>query len=183
MDNGNYLIALPTELLVYIFSFLLAVRDKVKLLYVSKRIRSATEVPSLWKEPFVWPYYESREECCVSDLLKTCGRYIKTLSFPDHAPPLQTLVRNCHNVVELTLPKTKLDRVQVGKVIQHMQGLQKLDVEWSFGLMRLLVISNQLKELTVRWLEDNYCPENFRKLTISLNLFLFMLTGKDLKFN
>ena len=66
MDNGNYLIALPTELLVYIFSFLLAVRDKVNLLYVSKRIRSATEVPSLWKELFVWPYYESREECCVS---------------------------------------------------------------------------------------------------------------------
>ena len=85
-------------------------------------------------------------------------------------------------MVELTLPKTKLDRVQVGKVIQHMQGLQKLDVEWSFGLMRLLVISNQLKELTVRWREDNYCLENFRKLTISLNLFLFMLTGKDLRF-
>jgi len=51
-------------------------------------------------------------------------------------------------VLELNLPKTRLDRVQVGKVMQHMQLLQKLDVEWSFGLMRLLVISNQVKELT-----------------------------------
>jgi len=80
-------------------------------------------------------------------------------------------------VVELSLPKTRLDRVQVGKVIQHMQLLQKLDVEWSFGLMRLLVISNQVKELTIR------CREKIsQKFAISLNLFLFLLTGKDLKF-
>jgi len=171
----------PTELLVYIFSFLHSVRDKLTLFYVSKRIRSVIEVPSLWREPFVWPYYESREEFCVNNLLKTCGRYVKTLSFPDHAPPLQTFVRNCHNVVELSLPKSKLDREQIGKVIRYMQQLQKLDVEWSFGLMRLLVISNQIKELTIRWCEQIKYPGNSRKFTISVNLFLFLLTGKNLK--
>ena len=179
-DKRNYLVAFPTELLVYIFSFLLAVRDKINLLYVSKRIRSVAEVPSLWRE-LVWSYYDSREERYVSTFLSTCGRSIKTLSFPDHVPPLQTLIRYCHNVVELSLPKTELDRVQVGKVIQHMQRLQKLDVEWSFGLMRLLVISNQLEELTIRW-RKTVSIGNFRKFKISLNLFLYLLTGRDLKF-
>ena len=45
------LVDLPTELLVYIFSFLSAVRDKVALCV--SRIRSAIEVPLLWME-FVW---------------------------------------------------------------------------------------------------------------------------------
>ena len=139
---------LPTELLVYTFSFLSAVRDKVALYYVSRRIRSAIEVPSLWKK-FVWSY-DSREERCVSDFLQTYGKYaIKTLSFPDHVSSiLLHTVRYCHNVVELSLPLIKLDRVQVGTIVQHMQQLQKLDTQWSFGLMRLLVVKSQIKELT-----------------------------------
>ena len=84
MDNGKYFptsfpASFPTELLVYIFSFLHAVHDKVTLFYVSKRIRSVIEVPSLWREPFMWSYYESGEELCISNLLKACGRYVKTL--------------------------------------------------------------------------------------------------------
>ena len=177
-DDQNSLIALPTELLVFIFSFLLSVRDRIALLYVSKRIRSVTEVPSLWRE-FVW-HYGSREEHCISYVLKTCGTSIKTLTFLGHVPPpLQTVIRNCHNVVELSLPRIKLDRVQVGNVIQHMQRLQKLDILWSLGLLRLLVISNQLKELTVRRPE----PLNrFFRFRVTLNLFLYLLTCKELKF-
>ena len=39
---------LPNELLVYIFSFLPTTRDIVKLRYVSLKIRSISETPSLW---------------------------------------------------------------------------------------------------------------------------------------
>ena len=176
-DNKSVLEALPTELLVYIFHLIPTTRGKATLRYVSQRIRNVTEVPSLWKE-FVWSYYEDREEYCVCNLLKSCGSFIKTLSFPNHVPPtLHHLLRYCNDVVELILPTTKLDRVQVGKVMGQMQHLQKLDVQWSLGLIRLLVIKNELREVTIR------CPageviENFRAFRISLNLFLFMWASK-----
>ena len=85
------LLTLPTELLVYILMFLPTVRDKVKMKYVSHRLQSVIEVPSLWSE-FVWPYYDSREERCVINLLKSCGGYMKTISFPDYVPPPLELV-------------------------------------------------------------------------------------------
>ena len=34
------------------------------------------DTPSLWKE-FVWPYYDSRKECSVKEVLKVCGQHIK----------------------------------------------------------------------------------------------------------
>ena len=97
------LLALPTELLVYIFMFLPSARDKVKMKYVSSRLQSVMEAPSLWSE-FVWPYYDSREELCMNNLLKSCGRYMKTVSFPDYVPPSLQLVNMlgwCCNVIEL----------------------------------------------------------------------------------
>jgi len=73
---------LPAELLVYIISFLSSLRDRVKLRYVSRWLRCVTEgTPSLWKE-FVWPYYDSGEECSMKEVLKVCGQNIKVLSFP-----------------------------------------------------------------------------------------------------
>jgi len=45
------LVALPTELLVYIISFLSSISDQIKLRYVSSWLRCVIEgTPSLWKE-------------------------------------------------------------------------------------------------------------------------------------
>ena len=67
------------------------------------------ETPSLWSE-FLWPYYDSCEECCVCNLLKSHGVYVKRLSFPDHVPPLD-MFQYCVNVLQLDLathPTAKL---------------------------------------------------------------------------
>jgi len=105
------LLALPTELLVYIISFLSSLRDKVKLRYTSKWLRCVIEeTPSLWKK-FVWPCYDSREECSVKEVIKVCGQYIKVLSFPKCrvAFTLVEMLQCCSNVQYLSLPSTKLD--------------------------------------------------------------------------
>ena len=52
------------------------------------------------------------------NLLKSCGGYMKTVSFPDYVPPLLELVNIldwCCNVVELSLPNAKLDTEQLRK--------------------------------------------------------------------
>jgi len=71
--------ALPTELLVLIFSFLRSTRDKVKVRYVSHRLRSVIETSSLWRT-FVWPYYDDREELHINNVLETCGKYVKKMA-------------------------------------------------------------------------------------------------------
>ena len=86
------ILSLPVELLVYIISFLPTVRDKVKLRYVSRRLRVVSETPSLWRK-FVWPCYDRREERCVMNVLKACGVHIKILVFPDHVTPSRILIR------------------------------------------------------------------------------------------
>jgi len=148
----NILLALPTELLVYIFMFLPTTRDKVKMKYVSCRLQSVTEAPSLWSK-FVWPYYDSREELCINNLLKSCGGYMKTVSFPDYVPPPLLLVNMlgwCYNVIELSLPNTKLDDEQLAEIVRHMVRLQKMEVQWSKQLIPLLSIGKSLKEMTIR---------------------------------
>ena len=72
---------LPNELLAYIFSFL-ASRDVVRLRYVSRKIRSISEVPSLWNK-FLWPWYDQREERSLTEALKVCGTHVQRLIFPD----------------------------------------------------------------------------------------------------
>jgi len=88
---------LPVELLVYIASFLATMRDKVKLRYVSQKLRAISETPSLWRV-FVWPYYDCREEGSLIKSLKPCRRFIKKLDFPDHvAPPtLFKMLEQCN---------------------------------------------------------------------------------------
>ena len=71
------LLTLPTESLIYIVTFL-TTRDKAKIKCISSRLRGVMETPSLWSE-FLWPYYDSCEECCVCNLLKSHGVYIKTI--------------------------------------------------------------------------------------------------------
>ena len=72
---------LSIELLVYIFSLLPTSRDLVRLRYVSHKIRSISETSTLWKN-FLWPWYDSREERSVNEVLKACGAHIKRLTFP-----------------------------------------------------------------------------------------------------
>ena len=57
--DSNFLLALPTELLVYIISLVAPLRERIKLRYVSRRLLYACETPSLWRE-FVWPYFYHR---------------------------------------------------------------------------------------------------------------------------
>ena len=90
----------------------------------------------------------------MSNLLKSCGRFIKTMSFPDHVPPLECLINNCCNITELSLPTAKLNPEQLVEVIDN---LQKMDIHWSTDLMPvnsdmipMLVISSKLIELTIR---------------------------------
>ena len=147
------LVALPTELLVYIISFLGNIRDVVKLRYVSRRLRSVScETPSLWRE-FIWPHLDNNEERCVKNLLKSCGQYIKRLSFPDHVAPskLTAMLQNCNNVVVLSIPTSKLNPDQLRKLIRSMERLQSLDIPIvSSAIHLLLPICARLKELTIR---------------------------------
>ena len=149
-EESIHFLSLPVELLVYIISFLPTVRDKVKLRYVSPRLRVVSETPSLWRE-FVWPFYHRREERSVMSVLKDCGEYIKHLVFPDHvkASALIKMINYCNNVSQLSLaPGTKLDSKQLGIAAQSMEYLEKLEVQLSTDIKPLLQIS-KLSELTV----------------------------------
>ena len=144
---------LPTELLVYIFSFLSSLRERVKLRYVSRWLRCVTEgTPSLWKE-FVWPYYGSLEECSVKEVLKVCGQHIKVLSFPNSrvTPMLEDILQYCSNVQHLSLPLIKLDPEQVRKTVHHMGCLQTLELKVGkvAEIKQLLIDTSQLTELVV----------------------------------
>ena len=88
------LLTLPTELLVYIMSFLTAVRDKVKLRYVSQKLRNVSDIPSLWRE-FAWPYYRDGDDGCVNNVLKVCGQHLKRLSF---RPPSRDTIKTNEDV-------------------------------------------------------------------------------------
>ena len=77
MEN---LLNLPTELLV--LYHLIPNFNTVNLRYVSSWLRCVTvteETPSLWKE-FVWPYYNSCEECSLKEVLNMCGQHISFLT-------------------------------------------------------------------------------------------------------
>ena len=125
------LLTLPTELLVYIISFLASLRDRVKLRYVSTWLRCVIEgTPSLWRE-FAWPYYDSCEECSVKEVFKVCGQHVKVVSFPNCKVPLkllEILQQYCSNVQHLSLPSTKLYSKQIRETIHLMGCLQALEL-------------------------------------------------------
>jgi len=157
----SYLLSLPVELLVYILSFIHTARDIVKLRYVSKRLRAATEAPSLWDE-FVWPLYDPREECSVTSVLKDCGEYIKRCTFPNHVPQckLLKLVSHCSNVVQLSLPAvTEFGLDELKQALGPMNSLEKLEVGLGnrhYYIEPLLLIEG-LKELTIHVNENDLC--------------------------
>ena len=106
VDSLVSLLMIPTELLVYIISCILPVCERVKLRYVSRRLKQVIEgTPTLWKE-FVWPYYDSCDECILKELLTVCGQHIKVASFPYSKIPVEML-QYCSNIQHLSLPSIK----------------------------------------------------------------------------
>jgi len=143
------------------------------------------ETPSLWSE-FVWPFYDRREERAVINVLKASGDYIKRLEFPHHVTPstLIRMLRHCGKVTQLTLPpETKFDSKQFKLAVEHMDCLEKLQVQLSNDIEPLLQIDG-LKELTVhvviaqkqqtelfcftcvqKWIRRGFVPSNFNIVT------------------
>jgi len=151
-EKSLHFLSLPAELLVYIISLLPTIRDKVKLRYVSRRLRDVSETPSLWRE-FVWPLFDKREERSVMGVFKDCGEYIKRLVFPDHVTTLalNEMLIHCNNVTQLSLPPgmmTKLDSEQLGIALRTMNYLENLEVQLS-GDIKPLLQTGRLRELTV----------------------------------
>jgi len=148
--DESVLLDLPNELIAHIVSFLTA-RDKAQLQITSRRLRSVSETPSLWRE-FVWPYYHTGDEGCANNVLKVYGQHVKRLSFPNRISLPSRLLRflgYCSNAVELSLPTTVLNPEQLGKCIH----LQKLDIQWDGKIKQLLEVvggTGNLKELIVR---------------------------------
>ena len=189
------LIALPVEVLVYIISFLSA-REKVKIRCVSKRLRSACEIPTLWEE-FVWSHYAPRDEKLLKTVLKTFGQHIKKLHFADHIAPskLQVMLKSCKNVIHLSVPSFHYNTLEkLEKFVSSTASLQIVDIlrPKSFSgrlfIQQIFRISRNLKELSLHyvptslneiwtfngqiliWLEEwanfNYVP---RKVNIIFN--------------
>ena len=171
---------LPAELLVLIISFL-GPRDAVKLRYVSKSLRVFTGVPSLWRK-LVWPYYDSREEASVIELLQECGKHIRLLSFTNCIVSLKLylMLMNCASVIDLTLlTEAPLIEYQLEEILQHLKHLKKLAITWS-GMKYPVnsVLNSQLAELTLQlpprpynlcdiwehwlmaWMNTGYKPQN-----------------------
>ena len=98
-ERDHTLLTLPTEILVYIISFVTSLRQRAKLRYVSRRLQNVCETPLLWRK-FVWPHYHAEEKGCVNDVMKLCGQHVKYLFFPDLAIPtpqlLRTLIMQSH---------------------------------------------------------------------------------------
>ena len=145
---------LPIELLVYIFSLFSTSRDLVRLRYVSRKIRSISETSTLWKN-FLWPWYDSREERSVNEVLKACGTHIKRLTFPGvsrgmASPTAIQLVQHCCNVTEITLGIC-LNGDEIQKVVE-MKFLRKLEVCWieSVPIEPIIVACSKLEELVLK---------------------------------
>ena len=107
---------------------------------------------SLWRE-FVWPYYHTGDESCMNNALKVCGQHASRLCFPHHVTPpkLVKILDYCSNVIELSLPTTKLDPDQLAKVVQNVEHLWLLDIQWNSNIKQLLeLVGMSLEELSIR---------------------------------
>ena len=124
----------------------------MKLRYVSRRLRRVSrEIPSLWRD-FIWPHLDNNEVRCVKTVLKSCGQHVKRLSLPDHviSSKLTSLLRPCVNLVELSIPTSKLSPDQLITVMKSAEKLQGLDIQWTSQIYPLLEVCGRPKVLTVR---------------------------------
>ena len=151
--RDSYIVTFPMELLVAIASWL-PVRERMRLQCVSRRLRSAGEAPSLWRD-FVWDYFGLREEFCVSKTLKVYGCHIRRLGFPGYLSPNLELLKYCSNVRHLSLPVTMIlnpdELAQLVEAIHHMKQLHMLDTCWEsdVNIKPLLQMVSSLKEITL----------------------------------
>ena len=165
---------LPVELLMYLLTFVTSTRDRVSLWLVSCKFRSIMEIPSLWRE-FCWSLHEEQS---IVKVLKSCGRYIETLSFPDHVPsPAPAIISQyCNHVTTLSVP-CGLQPAMFKMAVTRMEGLQRLDIGWSTDMSELLLLSDSLSDVTIRvqysdrhnieldeflkdWIKKGFVPEN-----------------------
>jgi len=173
--------SLPVELLMYLLTFVTDTRDRVRLSLVSRKLRSAMETPSLWRD-FCWPFYNPNEEQTIVKILKSYGRYIETLSFPDDVPSTAPDIfsQYCNHVTTLCIPTCGLQSAMLKVVVRHMRGLQNLDVGWSTDMRELLSLSDTLTDVTIRmqnvidhrnleldaflhdWINKGFQPENVK---------------------
>ena len=197
-DNGEHLckfLTLPTELLVIIFSFLPSTRDKVKIRYVSHRLRSVIETPSLWRT-FMWPYYDDREELCINNVLKTCGKYVKKMTFPDHVTQskLVKMLQQCSSVTHLSLPEgIAIRETELQEVVKQMEQLKYLTVHSWISIKSSLLIGANCKELTIcisggkcsfcywveLWMENGFMPQNLSVVCADVSIIDVMLLIHD----
>ena len=146
------LLTIPSELLVFIISFLSTPCDRLALRYVSRRIRTVSETPSLWRE-LVWPYHLNGYEGCMNGALKHCGQHIRRFFFPTHVIPskLPRILEHCSNVIQLSLPTTKLSSEQLGSAMQQLRNLQRLNIQWETNFKELLMLLDaNIKEVTIQ---------------------------------
>ena len=127
-DYQKSLVDLPTELLVKILSYL-SIHDKFKTRYVSRRFKDVNEMPLLWKD-FIWLYYQPREVCCVSKILKVHGEHVRRIFFPAHVTPASILemAQCCTKVTHLSLSRnTELSLDHLEEILHTMKHLKQLD--------------------------------------------------------
>ena len=167
------LLSLPNEVLVNIMLCLPDSRDRVKLRYVSRKLRSISETPSLWRE-FVWPDCNPREEKRLKIVMKSCGMHIRRLSFhhlnqPSVLPAssqtalklveisiMTKILQYCSNLTHLSLPalgdlnSRKGNFEQLRESIQEMKYLEMLTIYCHADSIQLyLNLQTALKELTI----------------------------------
>ena len=158
-------------MLVKIISFLPGIRDRVKLRYVSRKLRRiSAEAPSLWRE-FVW-FVNPRAEKCLHNVMKACGAHIKRLSFHHLVQPnvlptssqkainlvkmsaMVKMLQYCDNVTSLNLGAldywSSHSDAQLREQIQQMKHLEVLTVHCRAGSFQpYLNLKTTLKELTI----------------------------------
>jgi len=163
------LLSLPSEVLIKIM-LLSEARDRVNLRYVSRRLRSISETPSLWRE-FVWSDCRYCEEKHLYNVLKVYGTHVRRLSFPQHlVQPVGTkcsyttlafvntsemmkMLQCCNNLTHLNLPPLDhADRYFAEQVImksmQKMKHLQVLSIHCYHSLQPYLNLRVNLEKLT-----------------------------------
>ena len=166
------LLSLPNEILVKIMLYLPDTHDRVKFRYVSRRLRSISEIPSLLYG-FVWPDCYWHEERCLYNVMKDCGVHIRRLSFPQQLihprrlpntesqaiPKLMQMaemLQFCSNLTHLSLPALdysnsifdNLDE-QLRRGIQEMKHLEVLTIHCYTSVKPYLSLKTALKELTI----------------------------------
>ena len=190
----NTLVTLPIEVLVHIVSFL-PTRDKVRIRCISRKLRSISEVPSLW-EDFIWSRYAPRDEKLLKHVLRLFGKHVKHFHFAGHIAPseIEVMLKHCKNVIHLSLPSFDGDFDRLEKIVRCMGNIQILDVVQPIRMYdkirQYLALASNFKELSLRharlvasfndalrqWLKEwanlNYTPKKLNILVPNEHVYL-----------